>query len=154
MARRSPPQRAGRIRRSGSSRRSRPRTDDAKSFDDLNELERPLLLHPFGKEDPRDHLDFNEFGQAVAKDGSLIGNTSIEIFNLWRPLLDDRRRRLREDLRSQVKKALGAQLLGGPPATEALRIRTDAERPFSLAADIYVKRWRKEVIKDLGNDEE
>lgn len=128
--------------------------DDAKSFDELNELERPLLLHPFGKEDPRDHLDFNEFGQAVAKDGSLIGKTSIEVFNLLRPLLDDRRRRLHDDLRSQVKKALGVQLTGGQSATEALRMWTDAERPFSLAAGIYAKRWRKEVIKDLENDEE
>jgi hypothetical protein len=130
------------------------RPEDAATFDELNELEQPLLLHPFGQEEPGDYLDFDEYGQPVAKtvaEGKKpLGEASINVFNLDRPWPNGRRQRLCHDLRLKVKEALGQELLGGRDARETLLTWTAPDRPFSLAANVYSERWRASVIAKLA----
>lgn len=49
--------------------------------EDLNEIEDPLLLHPY-LDNPEDHLVFGEFGVVIAREGSEKGKHSIEVYNL------------------------------------------------------------------------
>jgi len=49
--------------------------------EDLNDLEDPLLLHPY-LDDPQEHLVFGEFGVVTSRDGSEKGRHSIEVYNL------------------------------------------------------------------------
>lgn len=62
--------------------------------DYLDISERPLLLHPYhgGKNHPRRHLQFHRKGYIKARNRSLKGKTSIEIYNLKRSELRRRRR--------------------------------------------------------------
>ena len=55
--------------------------------EDLNELELPLLLHPY-LDDPQEHLIFGEFGIVAAREDKMTGQPSakgehsIEVYNL------------------------------------------------------------------------
>lgn len=49
--------------------------------DDLNELETPLLLHPFS-DYPSEHLIFGDFGEVVSKKNDSRGTESIKVFRL------------------------------------------------------------------------
>lgn len=44
--------------------------------------ETPLLLHPFGDEDPIKHLSFTDFGQIEPRDGSAHGRATIDTCGL------------------------------------------------------------------------
>lgn len=55
------------------------------------EKENPLLLNPFGNEDPAEHLEFSEFGGIVPLDGSPLGRETIKTCNLDRGSLRGRR---------------------------------------------------------------
>ncbi|TIP29613.1 MAG: hypothetical protein E5X67_06120 [Mesorhizobium sp.] len=57
----------------------------ARKYGDKLSLEKPLLLNPCGKEDPRKHLMFLANGQVVARNNSLFGQASIRILALQRP---------------------------------------------------------------------
>ena len=54
-----------------------------------DEDETPLLLHPFGAEDPVDHLRFNELGEICGITDE--GKATIEVCGLWRESLRDAR---------------------------------------------------------------
>ena len=49
--------------------------------ENLDEFEHPLLINPYFS-DPSDHLVFGDRGIVAAKDGSLQGATSIQVYNL------------------------------------------------------------------------
>jgi hypothetical protein len=52
--------------------------------DDLDKLEQPRLLHPYGPEDPEDFLVFTEFGGIAARDRHPRGEATIRICGLDR----------------------------------------------------------------------
>lgn len=54
-----------------------------------NVQETPLLLHPFGNEDPVDHLRFNALGEICGISDE--GMATIEVCGLWRESLRDAR---------------------------------------------------------------
>lgn len=121
------------------------------TYDELNEIEQPLLLHPFDEDvDPADHLDFDDFGQPLAKGGSVRGQCSIDVYNLDRPDLNALRGELCEDIRKEVKHAFAEQLHGGRPAVETLRARMAANKRYSLAAGAYIKRWHPVVLAEIS----
>jgi hypothetical protein len=71
--------------------------EEARTPDELDAWEGPLLLHPFRGPDPGEHLAFDEFGQIRPRDGSRLGEASIEVFDLARGALnEDRLARLQE----------------------------------------------------------
>lgn len=55
--------------------------------------ETPLLLNPFGPEDPVEHLWFSELGQVAAQGGSLRGQATIDTCGLDRESLRSVRQR-------------------------------------------------------------
>lgn len=118
-----------------------PQTHDV---EELNRIEQPLLLHPL-YDDPEQHLDFDEYGQPIAKGGSARGDESIRVFNLERPWLNRRRAQLHDDLRKKVKQTMAAQLNGGPNAVDELRELMTPDREYSLAAASYIRKWYAHV---------
>jgi 5-methylcytosine-specific restriction endonuclease McrA len=61
---------------------------------ELDVIEKPLLLHPYacGDDHPRKHLEFNEFGHVRPRNGSIRGEQSIELCDLQRYQLVKERR--------------------------------------------------------------
>jgi len=53
-----------------------------------------LLLHPYGKEDPADHLAFDEFGQISATSESRMGLETIRALGLYRESLRNPRKKI------------------------------------------------------------
>jgi hypothetical protein len=51
------------------------------------DVETPLLLSPFGPDDPTQHLAFNEFGAIEARGGSDMGRATIDTCGLDQPSL-------------------------------------------------------------------
>jgi hypothetical protein len=117
------------------------------TYDELNDLEQPILLHPF-YDDPTEHIEFDEFGQAIGK--SDRGECSIQVYNLNRPDVDPLRRELREEMRKEVKHALVEQLAGGSLATETLRARMKANKRYSLATTVYIRYWYPIVLAQIS----
>ncbi len=68
--------------------REEPRANDAPLF---GVVETPLLLHPFSGEEPREHLEYNEFGEIKAVPGSDFGAATIRTLGLNRAQLVDQR---------------------------------------------------------------
>lgn len=67
--------------------------------EDSLEDEEPLLLDPCD-DNPEEHLRYNLFGEAHARNGSTKGHASIKIYNLGRKRLQDlRKKRLKELLK-------------------------------------------------------
>lgn len=62
----------------------------AKSHKDNLDQEQPLLINP-AETDPAEHITFTIEGRAEAVNGSLLGQTTIEILGLNRKSLRDRR---------------------------------------------------------------
>src|SRR5882724_4374284 len=62
---------------------------------DLDQIEGRLLLHPYD-DDPREHIYFQMDGKAAARQGSQLGNVSIEVYRLNDD--DTKRARNREQL--------------------------------------------------------
>jgi uncharacterized protein (TIGR02646 family) len=68
--------------------------EEAADFSALDEIEKPLLLHPYknGDDHPMKHLVFNEFGHVKPRNGSEKGRISIKVYDLSRKKLRDERR--------------------------------------------------------------
>lgn len=58
--------------------------------------ENPLLLNPFGRKKPVDHLEFGEFGAINAKNNSRYGRATIKVCGLDRPSLTLTRKNIAE----------------------------------------------------------
>jgi hypothetical protein len=127
------------------------RPDEADTLEELNEIEQPLLLHPFF-DDPLEHLAFDEHGQPIAKNGSERGKHSIEVLNLNRPWLNTKRKALHDALRKQVKLLMAAQLNGGPNAAVELREQMSPVESYSLARRIYITHWYDQIRKQEFNE--
>jgi 5-methylcytosine-specific restriction endonuclease McrA len=111
-------------------------------FDRMNEIEDPLLLHPFDEErDPKHHIEFDEYGQPVARDGSDYGRHSIQVFNLDRHWLNSRRQPLYDEMRQAVKNAIVQEMSGGQKAVETLREQMRGSKPFAGAIRYYIRYW-------------
>lgn len=125
--------------------------DEASDFERMNEIEEPLLLHPFDEErDPEDHIGFDEHGQPIAKDGSDYGCCSIEVLNLDREWLNRRRKKLSEDMRKAVKMAIAQQAHEGPKAVETLRERMLGSEPLAGATRHYIRHWWPIVLAEYN----
>lgn len=68
----------------------------------------PLLLHPFGPEDPVDHLEYNDLGQIAPRNGSIRGRETIRTCGLYRESLQRARRPIAEDTFRLVRRLMGA----------------------------------------------
>lgn len=127
--------------------------EEATGFEEMNDIEKPLLLHPFDESrDPEKHIGFNEYGQPIAKGGSEHGRHSIEVLNLDRDWQNRRRSKLREDLRKAVKSAIAQQMNGGPRAVETLREQMDPREPWAGATRHYIRHWWPIVVQELGEE--
>ena len=60
--------------------------------DQLDAIEDPLLLHPYGPHDPAQCLAFGDLGQVAAVNGDRRGQATIRICKLDREALNDARR--------------------------------------------------------------
>jgi uncharacterized protein (TIGR02646 family) len=67
---------------------------DAGCTVDLNKIEQPLILSPYdnGDASPREHLTFTEFGHVIPKEGSVRGQKTIEVCDLQRDRLKNKRK--------------------------------------------------------------
>ena len=118
--------------------------DEASDFERLNDIEKPLLLHPL-LDSPEMHLDFDEFGQPVAMSESEKGAATIKVLGLDREPLNTKRHKLHNDIHIKVKQAMSAQLVGGPTLVEALKPLFESHHEFALAQQKYVMRCYAEL---------
>lgn len=70
--------------------------NDASQYERLNELEKPLLLHPYF-DNPRKHLKFGKHGGVHVKNGSDMGKASIILYGLRREPLKKNRKKEQEN---------------------------------------------------------
>ena len=72
----------------------------------------PLILHPFGAEDPADHLHFNVDGSVEPFNGSDLGRETIRTVGLHRATLVFERRSIAEDAYQAADEAIKGQREG------------------------------------------
>jgi hypothetical protein len=117
-------------------------SDEAATFEELNDIERPLILHPL-YDDPQDHIDFDEYGQPIVmgQSGSIKAMPTISTLGLDRPALNTKREELHDEMKKRVLEAMGTQMLGGPSARDSLADEFAPRRDFALARRKYVEKW-------------
>lgn len=108
-------------------------------LDELDRRERPLLLNPLRGEDPCLHLRFNDKGQIEPRDGSSLGQHSIEVFDLWREDLNDDRCERIEAAKNSVMLAL-AQEETVDGLERSLNLWIGMQAPYSAALREHVER--------------
>lgn len=70
--------------------------------DELDVIEGPLLLNPY-KDNPSEHLAFDERGRALVKNGSQKGKASIDVYDLNREHLVTKRAEAQANARSMFE---------------------------------------------------
>jgi uncharacterized protein (TIGR02646 family) len=81
--------------------------DAVKDIDELDDVELPLLLHPWRGEPPEDHLEFLEDGRVCARNKSKYGRWTIKVLDLNREPLVDLRKAQIKAARRAMKEAAG-----------------------------------------------
>lgn len=129
----------------------------------------PLLLNPYGKIDPAEHLEFEKSGLVTERNGSDIGFETIRVCGLGRDSLLGSRRyvaqlawgrlnRLKLELRQEpinkprLRRAIGDVLrMGNPDAPHAgmVRILWQQMDPFGIPWDI-LRKLRAALPKARG----
>ncbi len=80
--------------------------------------DRPLLLHPYGRADPRRHLRFTEFGQIEGT--SRRGRATVRILGLYREKLRKKRERIASRMYDLIDQTLDRLDAGEDPDPTAM----------------------------------
>lgn len=81
--------------------------DAVKDIDELDAVERPLLLHPWRGEPPENHLEFLEDGRVCARNRSKYGQWTIKVLDLNRePLVELRKAQIKAGRRAMKEVAV------------------------------------------------
>jgi hypothetical protein len=113
---------------------------EARTPDELDAWEGPLLLHPFRGPDPGAHLAFDEFGQIRPRDGSPLGKTSIEVFDLARGALNEDRLARLQEASSGLRDVLGKVAYLGMTFDEAANLWIRPGAPYASAVRQHFER--------------
>jgi uncharacterized protein (TIGR02646 family) len=89
--------------------------DAVKDIDELDDVELPLLLHPWRGEPPEDHLEFLGDGRVCARNKSKYGRSTINVLDLNREPLVELRKGQIKAARRAMKEAAGNILDGIDP---------------------------------------
>jgi hypothetical protein len=111
--------------------------NDGTTHEQLDALERPLLLHPL-YDDPAEHLVFTTLGSVAARSDSRRGTTTIDICALNRDGLSDARRRQQRQARQALLLAAGARQDAESKCAQVYRDYTAPDAPFSAAVKDYL----------------
>jgi hypothetical protein len=107
------------------------------------EQERPLLIHPVF-DNPEDHLEMDELGIFIPKNGSERGKTCIDIFKLNERGLPDERKKIYNTVREKMG-LLCFRIVPGGDSEGAKKILNDIENhkngieEFTIAARKAIK---------------
>jgi hypothetical protein len=124
--------------------------EEASTVDDLDRKEQPLLLHPLRGRDPAEHLEFDQYGQAGAKDNSPWGTATIDVFHLNRGYLQEGRRGQIDRAHDAVLRALSNCAESGVPVWEMLDpLWTGPTAWYSLAVRNQVLSIIRAAVKNL-----
>jgi hypothetical protein len=128
--------------------------DECLGIEDLDQVEQPLLLHPFdgGWRDPSLHLTFDELGIPHPLEGSKYGAASIAVFHLGRESLNEDRRRHYKHLRVCMATALGEAAKGKKKFNECMLEYIAPDTVYSLAARNYVAHFIQGFVLALAED--
>ena len=132
--------------------------DECLGIEDLDEREKPLLLHPFdaGSRDPSLHLTFDEHGMPHPRKGSKYGAASIAVFHLDRESLNDDRRRRYEVLRLLLAGVLSEVAKCEKTIEECMCMHYAPDEVYSLAGRNYVaellRGFRSKLAQDPASD--
>lgn len=116
----------------------------------------PLLLHPFGPEDPLEHLQFSETGAVLPRNGSARGLATIRTCGLHRLSLRGQRLQVATDtvryIRRLEQALIDSDLKGAGQAVEDLLSLGAEERPYAgvvrgLVRDQLSVSWQE--LSDL-----
>jgi hypothetical protein len=83
-------------------------------WDRLNDIEQPLILHPYF-DTPESHLRFGSHGTIAARDESVRGRVTIEVCDLERERLREKRMQQQEQARSALLTAWATAKGTGEP---------------------------------------
>jgi hypothetical protein len=130
--------------------------------DELDALERPLLLHPSRGDPPELHIRFDPFGEAQAvldADGkeSPMGRASIDVFGLNRAGLPAKRRKEFQRADASVDRAIELLWEDGIPFEQTLAVWLEPGARYSHAirdhADRRLQRALEEQADELARQE-
>lgn len=118
-------------------------------IDELDRRERPLLLNPYGNDDPSDHLLFASQGIVVPQKGSLKGKESISVYNLGRSELEEDR----AERQKEAEKIFSNALYNLSQFDIAIEVTMSdfigLEARYSIAVRTYIASMRDDFIKKL-----
>jgi hypothetical protein len=121
--------------------------DQVADVDALDRQEQPLLLHPLRGDDPYRHLEFDDLGLIRPRDGSLLGSTSIAVFDLKRgPLKEARLKRIQE-ADAAITKALRDMGEYNRDLDQSLQLWLGPDAPYSAALWQHVERRLERYIE-------
>ena len=115
--------------------------DVAEDPDVLDKIESPFLLHPLRADyKPSDHFIFDDFGGIEPRDGDELAEITIDVFDLRRAALRDRRMDQQKLAWDIFKKARDEAAESNGPLGDPLRYFREGRKPHSVAALQYVAR--------------
>jgi uncharacterized protein (TIGR02646 family) len=117
--------------------------DAVKDIDELDGVERPLLLHPWRGEPPEEHLEFLKDGRVCARNKSNYGQTTIKVLDLNRePLVELRKAQIKAARRAMAEAA--GNILDDRDPEETWNGFTNGAATFSRAVtDVIGPRMAK-----------
>lgn len=117
--------------------------DAVKDIDELDDVELPLLLHPWRGAPPEDHLEFLEDGRVCARNKSNYGRWTIKVLDLNRePLVESRKAQIKAARRAM--KEVAGNILDGIDPEETWNGFTNGAAIFSRAVmDVIGPRMAK-----------
>lgn len=99
----------------------------------LDAIERPLLLHPYGPLDPRDHIGFWHDGTAYARDKSPHGYWTIKTMGLNREALVNARQKRQNEALDAFGQAASDAVRFGTDLTASMEGWSGDRAPYSTA---------------------
>jgi uncharacterized protein (TIGR02646 family) len=123
------------------------------SDDQLDEIEQPLLLHPY-RDEPSKHIRFGKFGIVAPVDDSAVGKATIDVLGLNREHLSEHRREKQEQAHIAFQMAMIDFLTKdiSLPQNEALQRYTCEKAEFSAAVRDYIECAHKALVNRINNE--
>ncbi len=120
--------------------------------DTLNEEEAPLLLHPYFHK-PTDDLEFMERGEIKAKNGSELGQRTIETYQLDRSRLNSARDARQQDAEAAFHGACFELAANNKPIAQSMERYTGPDAPYSESVNAYIHGRRVLMSQNVKPDE-
>jgi hypothetical protein len=124
--------------------------DEARDMSGLNRIEQPLLLHPYGPYDPREHIGFYRDGTAYARNKSPRGCWTIRVMDLNREALVNARQKRQKEALDAFGQAASDAVRFGIDLDSAMEGWSSEKAPYNTAVRDGLTAARDDVGEQLS----